>query len=262
LYGLYGLLKRIFDYIPKALQSLPVFIHDTINERRKKMQPNQELPQWSRRRFIKTALGSGAMALLGQFGVLRLAVAQQDGKSSLSMILVDYAKCTGCRTCETVCSAYNHKQTVNGETLNGLGNPDLANIRVYGYNPDVDIPAVCAMCPDSPCVEACPVDPDPTTGRKALYREEQYQTITNDLQRCIACGNCAEACRVGIIRPNAETDRPEHMCTLCGGDPQCVIYCPFGALSQVKVDTSHKFYAMKPEQIAEHLIQEWYGVSK
>lgn len=215
--------------------------------------------QCSRRDFMKTAVGGGAMVLLGQFGVFRLAASAKEGEAaSLSMILVDYSKCTGCRTCETVCSAYNHKQTVNGETLNGLGNPDLANIRVYGYNPDVDVPAVCAMCPDTPCVEACPVDPDPKTGRRALYREK---TIKNDPERCIACGSCAEACRVGVIIPDAKTSKPEHMCTLCGGDPQCVKYCPFEALSQVKVDTGRKFYAMKPEQIAEKLIAEWYGAS-
>lgn len=212
--------------------------------------------------FLKAGVSGGAMVLLGQFGVLRLAGAQEGDKHALSMIVVDYSKCTGCRTCETVCSAFNHQRTVYGETLNGLGNPDLANIRVYGFNPDVDVPAVCAMCPDSPCIEACPVDPDPKTGRKALYREAKLRTITSDPDRCIACGSCSEACRVGVIIQNAETNMPEHMCILCGGDPQCVKLCPFEALSRVKVDPNRKFYAMKPEQIAEQLIQEWYGVSK
>jgi Fe-S-cluster-containing hydrogenase component 2 len=226
------------------------------------MNIGRELPQCSRRHFMKAALGGGAMVMLGQFGILRLARAQQDGKEALSMIVVDYAKCTGCRTCETACSAFNHKHTLKGETLNGLGNPDLANIQVYGYNPDVDVPVVCAMCPGSPCIEACPVDPDAKTGRKALYRATKTQTITNDPERCIACGSCAEACRVGVIRPNAETDLPEHMCTLCGGDPQCVKHCPFGALSHVKVDPGRKFYAQRPEQIAAQLMAQWYGSAK
>ena len=209
--------------------------------------------------MLMQEFSSGTILLLGQFGVLRLAAAQQGRETSITMIVVDYSKCTGCRTCETVCSAFNNQQTVNGETLNGLGNPDLANIRVYGYNPDVDIPTVCAMCPDSPCIDACPVDPDPKTGWKALYREEKNLTIKSDLERCIACGNCAEACRVGVIIPNTETNKPEHMCTLCGGEPQCVKCCPFGALSRVEVDTRQKFYAMRPEQIAEALISRWYG---
>ena len=50
---------------------------------------------------MKTAFGSGAMVLLGQFALFRLALAQQEG--TLTMIVVDYAKCTGCRTCETAC---------------------------------------------------------------------------------------------------------------------------------------------------------------
>jgi len=224
------------------------------------MIPNLELPHWSRRNFMKAAFSSGAMIFLGQFGVFRLTMAQQ-GENSLSMIIVDYSKCTGCRTCETVCSAFNHPEEVNGELLKGTGNPYLSNIKVYAFNPDVDVPAVCAMCPDNPCVEACPVDPDPSTGHRALYRDSRTMTITVDPNRCIGCKSCAEACRVGVIVPQLETALPERMCTLCNGDPQCVKYCPFGALSHVKVDISKEFYGMKPGQIAEKLIKEWYGVA-
>lgn len=218
-------------------------------------------PGLTRRKFIQTiALGGGALFLSNSWGIFSVAHAGE-GKTEYTMILVDYNKCTGCRTCETVCSAYNHPKEVSGELLNGAGNPYLSNIKVYGFNPDVDVPAVCAMCPDNPCIEACPVDPDPATGRRALYRDSKTLAITNDPDRCIGCGSCAEACRVGVIVPHPETAKPERMCTLCNGEPQCVKYCPFGALSQVKVDTSLKFYAMKPDQIAEKLIDEWYGVS-
>jgi carbon-monoxide dehydrogenase iron sulfur subunit len=222
---------------------------------------NHELPQWSRRNFMKVAFGSGAIVLLGQFGVFRLASAQPGEENSLTMILVDYSKCTGCRTCETVCSAFNHPKEINGELLNGTGNPYLSNIKVYAFNPDVDVPTVCAMCPDSPCIEACPVDPDPSTGRRALYRDSKTMTIRVDPDRCIGCGSCAEACRVGVIVPHPETSLPERMCNLCNGEPQCVKYCPFGALSHVKVDIRKEFYAMKPDKVAEQLIKEWYGIS-
>jgi Fe-S-cluster-containing hydrogenase component 2 len=225
------------------------------------MIPNRELPQWSRRNFMKVAFKGGAVLLLGQFGVFRLARAQEEGKDSFTMIMVDYSKCTGCRTCETVCSAFNHPKEVNGELLKGTGNPYLSNIKVYAFNPDVDVPTVCAMCRDNPCIEACPVDPDPVTGRRALYRDSRTLAIKVDPDRCIGCESCAEACRVEVIAPNPETALPERMCTLCNGDPQCVKYCPFEALSQVKVDTSREFYAMKPDEIAEKLIEEWYFVS-
>lgn len=226
-----------------------------------KMNSNQETDAWSRRKFMKAVVSSSALAVMGQFGIFRLAMASQVDKTGLTMIVVDYAKCTGCRTCETACSAANHKQTVNGETLNGLGNPETANIRVYPYNPDVDVPNVCAMCPDNPCIEACPVDPDPKTGFKALFRHPETRAVTNDPNRCITCGSCADACRTGTIIPNDDTGLPEHMCTLCNGDPQCVKHCPFGALTHVSVDLDRDFYAMKPDQIAGKLIQKWYGKS-
>ena len=223
---------------------------------------NERLDQpqdYTRRDFIKkTALGGTALFVFGNFGVLRLAKVIAGEEPAYSMIIVDYDKCTGCRTCETVCSSYNHKQKVQGEMLPGLGNPHYSNIRVYGFNPDADVPAVCAMCPDNPCIDACPVSRDPKTGRKALYREDKTLTIKNDLERCIGCGSCADACRVGVIIPNPETNKPERMCTLCDGDPQCVKYCPYGALSYVKVNTDREFYAMKPDKIARELIKGWY----
>ena len=106
---------------------------------------------------MKVAFSGGTMVLLGQFGLFRLANAQQEDEASLTMIVVDYSKCTGCRTCETVCSAFNHPREVNGELLNGTGNPYLSNIKVHPSNPDADVPTVCTMCPDNPCIEACPV---------------------------------------------------------------------------------------------------------
>jgi Fe-S-cluster-containing hydrogenase component 2 len=207
------------------------------------------------------AIGGGGLLLSKGWGFF--AVAQgASGEAEYSMILVDYGKCTGCRTCETVCSASNHPVAVGGEMLNGAGNPHLSNIKVYPFNPDVDVPAVCAMCPDNPCIEACPVDPDPVTGRRALYRDPKTQAITNDLARCIGCESCAESCRVGVIKPNPGTAKPERMCTLCGGDPQCVKVCPFGALSQVMVDTGGEFYGLRPEEVADKLISTWYGASR
>lgn len=177
------------------------------------------------------------------------------------MILVDFNKCTGCRTCETVCAQYNHKMTIDGRQVPGLGNPARSNIRVYPFNPDADVPIVCVMCSDAPCIAACPVDPD-SAGRRALFRDPQTQAIRNDPQRCLACGACAEACRekrVGAIEPDRETGRPEGMCTLCGGDPQCVRYCPYEALTYVVGGLDGRHYGLGPEKIAQGLIERWYG---
>lgn len=167
----------------------------------------------SRREFIKgIGIGAGAIVLFTQFGIH--AVAWADSKKPvLKMVLADYGKCTGCRTCEAVCSSYNRPVTLNGEKMPGLGNPRYSNIRVESFNPEVDVPNVCAMCADTPCVNACPVEPDPGTGRRALYRDEVTHTLSNDADRCIGCGSCAEACaekRTGVIRLDSQMGKPAH----------------------------------------------------
>ncbi len=232
---------------------------------KKEIHDPHERASLTRRAFIKgIGIGGGALVLFGQFGIHGLAWA--DSKNPvLKMVLVDYGKCTGCRTCETACSSHNRPATINGEALPGLGNPRSANIRVESFNPEVDIPNVCAMCSDTPCVKACPVDPAPKTGRRALYRDEATHTIHNDPGRCIGCRSCAEACaaqRTGVISPDPATGRPERMCTLCGGNPQCVKLCPFEALSYVEVRPDRKFYGHDPRKIAAELAKNWYGTAE
>ncbi len=129
----------------------------------------------SRREFLKQiALGGGGLLIGGRFLVRQAWAGTEEGKAVYSMIVVDFNKCAGCRTCETACSSFNHKITVGGRELPGLGDPHLSNIRVMPFSPDVDIPVTCVMCKDAPCIEACPVEPDaedrpegPLPGREA-----------------------------------------------------------------------------------------------
>jgi len=241
-----------------------------MSERRKKRLTLKDLkpPRGnSRREFLKTAAGGvGGVLIADRFLVRALygrpaQTQTQPEKMVYSMIVVDFNKCTGCRTCETACSSFNNKVDVNGKELPGLGNPASANIRVYPYNPDVDVPVTCLMCEDAPCIEACPVEPDPQTKRRALFREGRLPVLHNDLDRCIGCGSCAEACRTKRVRaiiPNRETNKPERMCTLCGGDPQCVKHCPNEALSYIVEGTPGHHYGFSPDEVAKALTELWY----
>jgi len=215
----------------------------------------------SRRHFLsRITYGAGGLILLGNYG---FTFTRDSETGVIRAIAVDFEKCAGCRTCESVCSEYNNQVMVNGELINGLGNPALSNIRVYHFNPDVDIPSTCALCDDAPCVEACPVEPHRETGRKALYRDEKLKTIVNDPERCIGCQSCAIACaekRAGVIHPDPETGNPRFMCTLCGGDPQCVKYCPYDALKYIEMPPDRDLDKLAPRQIAEILIDKFYKV--
>ncbi|MCP4164105.1 MAG: 4Fe-4S dicluster domain-containing protein [Deltaproteobacteria bacterium] len=220
----------------------------------------------TRREFImKLAIGGGSLVLLAGCGAKVTSVFDTgSGKQIYSFIAVDYSKCTGCRTCEAVCTAYNNPLFRDGRYKSDLGNPVHANIRVHSFNPDVDVPVTCARCDDIPCVNSCPVKPDPVTNRRALYQSGKYDLITNDTDRCIGCGNCVSACAdssVGILSQNPATNKPMRMCTLCGGDPKCLEYCPYEALSVLRVDTAYPYYRMSPEDIAEKLNKRWYNLN-
>jgi carbon-monoxide dehydrogenase iron sulfur subunit len=220
----------------------------------------------SRREFVRsTLIGSGALAF---GGFLVKAPPQRSGtereRPRYSLIIVDYNKCTGCRTCEAVCSQANERVIINGEELLGLGNPAKARVKIANYIfPPVDVPSICVSCPDAPCVAACPVSPDPKTGRKALYRDEKTLAVKVDPDRCISCGNCVQACqerKVGIIKQDKKTGKPYGICTLCEGDPQCVKYCPYGALTHFTGDGRH--FALPPDEIAGKLAELWYYSKK
>jgi Fe-S-cluster-containing hydrogenase component 2 len=212
----------------------------------------------NRRQFVKCLVVSGATLTASELASRRGEAA---ASPRLSRVLVDYNKCTGCRTCETVCAQHKHKVRIEGEHVLGLGNPDLANIRVRSFYPDVDVPVVCLTCGDAPCIDPCPVGPD-EHGRRAIYRDAKTGAITIDPNRCIVCGFCANACeqeRVGAINFDMQALPDGRLCTLCDGDPQCVKHCPYGALTHDLGPIDGKQYAVPAEQIAKELAARWYG---
>lgn len=217
--------------------------------------------RYNRRHFLQNIVYGGAgVIILGSWGIKFITDEQ---KQIIKAISVDFDKCTGCRTCEAVCAASNHPVKINGERVSGLGNPFLSNIKVHHFNPDVDIPVTCALCPDTPCIKACPVAPDIKTGRKALYRDEELLTIKNDKERCLGCGECAKACenmRAGVIYSNEKTGKPERICTLCNGSPQCVEYCPYDALDYIEMPIDRDLKNLSPKKIAQRLIKKYYNI--
>ncbi|MFC2022336.1 4Fe-4S dicluster domain-containing protein, partial [Chloroflexota bacterium] len=136
------------------------------------------------------------------------------------LIAVDYETCTGCRTCEVVCSLYHF----------GECNPRKSAIRVIRKEQDglpFCLPLVCQQCEPAPCIDAC------ATG--ALWREQAGDTLTIDEEKCNACGSCVDSCPASCISINDETNVPI-VCDLCGSQPQCVAFCHSGCLTHVYRD--------------------------
>lgn len=79
-------------------------------------------------------------------------------------------------------------------------------------------PRVCVQCAEAPCITVCPVN--------ALSRNDDNPAIVLDVELCIGCRNCVEACPYEGCFFDETGNRPL-ICDLCGGDPACVEACRF-----------------------------------
>jgi Fe-S-cluster-containing dehydrogenase component len=90
-------------------------------------------------------------------------------------------------------------------------------------------------------VKACPVE--------AFHRDEKTGAVLIDDDVCIGCRLCIDECPFGGISIDPDKERVIK-CDLCGGDPQCVKYCPTSALQYVRAD---RMIALKKRKGAERM---------
>jgi Fe-S-cluster-containing hydrogenase component 2 len=134
---------------------------------------------------------------------------------SRKIIVVDYQKCSGCRTCEVVCSYEKYR----------VCNPALSRIRVMTWMREgLRIPAVCHQCEEPYCKAICP--------SKAIYVDEGTGLVLIDENRCVGCRACIVVCPFGEMLWNGER-KVAMKCDLCGGEPKCVRLCEPKAIQYV-----------------------------
>lgn len=150
------------------------------------------------------------------------------------MLMIDYNKCVGCKTCEIICSLVHE----------GVCAPSLSRIRVVkderaGWN----VPVSCAMCEKPLCVTVCPVG--------ASFRQENGLVIIDE-HRCIGCRQCVQACPFGHANFNSQKG-VAFKCDRCNGDPQCAKFCWTGAISFETLELS---LSQRRQETAERLASE------
>ncbi|MGB9791134.1 MAG: 4Fe-4S dicluster domain-containing protein [Thermacetogeniaceae bacterium] len=139
---------------------------------------------------------------------------------SQKMLFINPAKCTGCRTCEMVCSLYNE----------GKCSPLLSRNRVVKFEAKgISIPTTCANCSKPYCMLVCPV--------KAISVNADTGAVVVEETKCIGCRACAIACPFGQAHYHPER-KVAMKCNLCNGDPMCVKFCPSGAITYETMDKS------------------------
>jgi Fe-S-cluster-containing dehydrogenase component len=100
--------------------------------------------------------------------------------------------------------------------------PDLARIQVTApIHKIFDVEGItCKQCEGPECLYICPT--------KALNIDAKTGARVIDAAKCIGCQLCLQACPQypnSPIRYDAVAKKCLK-CDLCGGDPQCVKFCP------------------------------------
>ena len=148
------------------------------------------------------------------------------------VLFIDPSKCTGCRTCELVCSIKNES----------IVNPCLSRIRIIADKyQGVRIPVVCQQCIEAPCIAVCPVG--------ALSRDVNLGIVKQNKELCISCKACVAACPFGGMAINPQSGKV-FKCELCYGDPECVKYCEDDAITYVEEES---IAMTKKREAAENL---------
>ena len=132
------------------------------------------------------------------------------------VLIIDAAKCCGCRLCESACSLTNA-----GEA--GIYKSRIRNIRFpdeYFFSP-----SVCHQCESPSCALVCP------TG--ALSKNPDTGVVGVDKEKCVGCKMCLVSCPFGGIYM---VESKIVKCDLCGGDPMCVKFCRNEALTYGEVE--------------------------
>jgi len=147
-----------------------------------------------------------------------MAVSKHTEATERKFVAGDFEKCTGCGVCELVCALERVKTF----------DPSCSRIKILRLHQLINMPVVCRLCENAPCVNAC--------SREALKQSKETGVILVDEEKCDNCGWCIEACPYGAIALHPKKN-VVMICDLCEGKPQCVEWCPEEALDLVTQKT-------------------------
>lgn len=205
----------------------------------------------SRRNFLKKAAHTAGGITAGIFCLRTsgsLAFAARSDNPACEVAPVRYELrfnekiCAGCNYCSIACAQFHegdanpttHRNSfvmkplqhfigVSALSANAPGWPQPLVTATFAEFSENNF---CRQCPSPECMDACPENAifvDPKTGARVV-----------DETKCVGCGDCEAACQFNMIHVNQATEKA-YKCDLCGGDPQCVQWCPTGAITFHKI---------------------------
>jgi Fe-S-cluster-containing hydrogenase component 2 len=129
-----------------------------------------------------------------------------------STVITNAATCAGCMRCELVCSL-QHEGAIDLEKARLRVNRDPFE--------GLFTPQVCHQCSHPACLMSCKVG--------AISIRLSDGVVIVDENKCVGCGSCEKACPFAMIVVDSSRE-VAIKCDFCGGDPQCIRWCPVGAL--------------------------------
>ena len=205
----------------------------------------QESTGFSRRGFLKTVIPAAGglatgVAFLKSTGSVAFA-ARPEGceiPKPKFELRFDSSTCAGCAYCEVVCAQFHaghadplaSRNTFTLKPVLDFTGLSALSANVWGWPQNLADATfaefseneLCRQCISAECMDVCP--------ENAIYVDKKTGARVVDEKKCVGCGTCEEACQFGMIKVNPHTDIARK-CDLCGGDPQCVAWCPTKAIT-------------------------------
>ncbi|MEV6964499.1 4Fe-4S dicluster domain-containing protein [Hamadaea sp. NPDC051192] len=140
-------------------------------------------------------------------------------------LFIDPGRCIGCEACVSACRECDSHRGKSMIHLDFLEPGSTV----------ASMPTVCMHCSDpvAPCAQVCPAE--------AILITEDGVVHDADKTRCIGCGNCVNACPMGVPKIDLAA-KLQYKCNLCydrtahGLAPMCATVCPTGALFYGSLD--------------------------
>ena len=189
----------------------------------------------TRREFLHLAAASGiGVTVLGAAVPVRAAHPPAAGMG----VLIDIARCVGCRSCEAACKASHGFPAGESQELGPQAWTYVKTVPLVASHDHLNLgrdgaktrtfKVQCMHCAEPACASACPV---------AALRKTPQGPVIYDADRCIGCRYCMIACPFQVPRFEWRKAVPAiQKCTMCadrqaaGKIPACVEACPMQAL--------------------------------
>jgi carbon-monoxide dehydrogenase iron sulfur subunit len=167
------------------------------------------------------------------------------------VIVFDPDYCSGCMYCMIACSTYNNGATSLSKSRIHIVRHEGPAISKIDEEDDLIFDVItCNHCDEPYCLNFCPT--------LAIERDKDTGAIIINRDKCVGCRMCMLSCPFGAILYDV-TKRQVIKCELCGGDPQCVRFCPTDALQFLPRRLAH---LPKIDRLARKMIQFRVRVSE